>query len=1312
MASKPASTATPRRRRAARIAVLALAAIILAIGVSLAWLLHTEQGTRYAFSIATTATHGKLQTAEVSGTLAGPLHIGSLKLALQNQTITLDDTQFDWQPLALLHGRLHISTIRIGKLDLASKLSQSKEALQLPSDLGLPLKLRIDRVQVDSGNIAWGPMPLITLGGFAFGLQYDGRRYLLDLDRFSAQSQSGANAFNGSLTGTASLVASPPFALQLALASTSQATLDRQAIAAQGHVGLQGTLAAMQATADLQFGEARIKGNALIRPFAEQALGATDVRADKLNLANLLSSLPHTNLQAALRVNEDGTGRLTLDNFAAGTWNQQRLPLRNLQLAFVQVNEQIEVSGIAAMLGSTQQTAGRISGHGNYAHGALTLRLETDALDLKKLDTRMRSTRLTGGLDVRHADGRQDFTLALREASKRHPLAIDAHARMADDAVTIDRLALRAGNSAIDASAQLALTGKQAFEAKASARSFDTRDLGDFATLPPLLLNGDFSAKGIRQPSLEAALSFRIDHSRLGSGSDGAPLTGAGEAQLRADSLTISKLQLQAGDNSFRAQGRLAERDARIVYSLRAPALQQLGRAFGGALQIDGEVRGSVQQPRISAQWQGSHLRAPGDLQIESAQGKAVLGFDRHSAALIASADIDAEANKLRAGAQYLAKTSMQIRMAAAASAPLSIVLRVDGIDSNRLRAEHFALDVTGSTARHELKALLKEQKQDWQFAASGGLHDMQRAPRWQGTIDALNASGLLNAKLSAPAALQISQRIVQLDRFALDVEDARITIEQFVRQGDNMSTRGHFEHLQPTRLLAYLQPQATFDADLKLGGSWNLKSNGQLTGAATLQRESGDIRMLGNAPVALGLSMLNASANIDRGRIALMLRAEGKQLGRIALDVSTALGSANAPLSGSAQVNTPALGWLGPLVSQALVTEGSLRADVRLGGSIGDPNLSGQIAADRLRLLFSDTGIDLKQGTLRGEFQNDRLLIKTLAFQNEGTLAIAGPISLIKQQLALELSITAAHYRLLDRSDRKLVISGDSVVGWREGQLKARGNFSADSGFVDIGTADVPELSDDVVIVGRNPKQGTKTAIALDLGLDLGKGIRLRGRGLDALLLGQLRLLASAGETLRAEGTLRVKSGTFKAYGRELAIERGLLRFNGALNNPALDILAMRKGQEVEAGVSVGGTVLAPRITLVSDPTVPDAEKLSWLVLGHGLSSAGGNDIGALQGAASALLAQGAASGVSSQLATAFGLDDFSVGTSDDTLQERIVTLGKKISSRLYVSYQQGLESASSVLLLRYTLTRRVSLEAEAGTRSALSLFYNFAFD
>jgi translocation and assembly module TamB len=156
-----------------------------------------------------------------------------------------------------------------------------------------------------------------------------------------------------------------------------------------------------------------------------------------------------------------------------------------------------------------------------------------------------------------------------------------------------------------------------------------------------------------------------------------------------------------------------------------------------------------------------------------------------------------------------------------------------------------------------------------------------------------------------------------------------------------------------------------------------------------------------------------------------------------------------------------------------------------------------------------------------------------------------------------------------------------------------------------------------------------------------------------------------------------------------------------------------MRRGQEVEAGVAVRGNVLAPRVTLVSEPSVSEAEKLSWLVLGHGLGAAGEGELGALQSAAGALLSQGASAGVQSQLASAFGLDELSVGTDkSSSLQERIVTLGKQISSRLYVSFERGLETASSVLHLRYTIGSKVTLEAEAGTRSALSLFYNISFD
>ncbi len=103
---------------------------------------------------------------------------------------------------------------------------------------------------------------------------------------------------------------------------------------------------------------------------------------------------------------------------------------------------------------------------------------------------------------------------------------------------------------------------------------------------------------------------------------------------------------------------------------------------------------------------------------------------------------------------------------------------------------------------------------------------------------------------------------------------------------------------------------------------------------------------------------------------------------------------------------------------------------------------------------------------------------------------------------------------------------------------------------------------------------------------------------------------------------------------------------------------------------------------------------------------------MGALQAAAATLLSDSAASGVTSQIATAFGLDTLSIGSSDDNLQQRIVTIGKRISSRLYVGYQQSLQTVGSVLNLRYTLSPRLTIEAEAGTRSALSLLYNITFD
>src|SRR5690606_29005322 len=132
---------------------------------------------------------------------------------------------------------------------------------------------------------------------------------------------------------------------------------------------------------------------------------------------------------------------------------------QSLRIEFAQQDQAFDFRRIAAAFGSARQPAGNVSGSGRLRNGALTLTLQTEALDLQKIDGRMRPTKLAGKLDVRHADGKQDFALALSEPLKKHRLTLDAHATVADNAIDVDRMALRAGGSAADLVARVALDG-------------------------------------------------------------------------------------------------------------------------------------------------------------------------------------------------------------------------------------------------------------------------------------------------------------------------------------------------------------------------------------------------------------------------------------------------------------------------------------------------------------------------------------------------------------------------------------------------------------------------------------------------------------------------------------------------------------------------------------------------------------------------------------------------------------------------------------------------------------------------------------
>jgi len=56
---------------------------------------------------------------------------------------------------------------------------------------------------------------------------------------------------------------------------------------------------------------------------------------------------------------------------------------------------------------------------------------------------------------------------------------------------------------------------------------------------------------------------------------------------------------------------------------------------------------------------------------------------------------------------------------------------------------------------------------------------------------------------------------------------------------------------------------------------------------------------------------------------------------------------------------------------------------------------------------------------------------------------------------------------------------------------------------------------------------------------------------------------------------------------------------------------------------------------------------------------------------------------------------------------------VGKRLSNRLYLSYEQGIGAvASNLIKLDYALGRRWTLRAETGSSSGGGLFYRYSWD
>ena len=1261
-----------------------LLVIVLALAGWLVWAIHSQSGTAQLWALATRFGNAYVSGKLEGGTVRDGVSLRDLHVRAGSTEVRIDHVEGRW---AITRGpwHAHFAYLRAGNVDVILHPTPPIPPSGPPNSLVLPLALDVDRLAVDRLAIRQGTSTT-ELKSIAGSLHTDGTHHNVLLD--------GMETPAGKLAATLRMTGTRPYPLTGAATLATQFEVNGQKQDASVSAQLSGSLETLHI--DATGTGAKLTAQALIdaTPFGALPLSRAVVSAEHVNPRAFAPGAPEASLSihADLRPDEKAktltvAGPIEIDNAQPGTLDKQKLPLQSLR-AQVRLNENDQqLTGLdVRLLGGAVLTGGADVQKG---HGAL--RVDVRQLDLQALHASLERTKLAGPNTVDFAGGTQRVALDLAGGDMR------AQAKAVLDAaqVAVESAQVSLGRSRLTLAGTLKHDDAQSFAFKGNLAEFDPSRL---AKVAKGRINAEFDARGTLGEPIDAAVKFAVRDSNYA----GLPMTGDGNVHLRGERLLPSDARLDVAGNKASLRGSFGGAADRMHVDIDAPQLARLQLGVSGALILSGDVSGTIKRPQVDATFRANQLAYQGN-KIDTANGRAQIrdGID---------------------GPLLFELTAQRV------TGPSLSLREIHATLEGTRRAHRFRADADGNVRNQPFKFAL---------AGDGALTPGKDGDGWDGTISTLSAQGAPNLQLTAPVRLSVAPGRLMMGRADLTLDQTPIHIERIESTQGHVRSAGRVDGLQIARVLELVRTwtgQAPpVRTDLVIDGQWDLDLGSTATGAARIARRSGDLSInAGRGFTPLGLTEATVEAHGEGMRLGLRGNVQSTRVGNLYLDAGVglvrdpgpgtlALMAPTSPLSGGLTISLPHLKSIGDLLGPDVATDGQLAASLTFAGTVGAPKVSGFLTGQDVDVALYDQGIRLTKGVVRVALDQNVVDLQEVVFHGgDGTLRAQGRVQLGEANPNLAGTIVADKLQLFADPDRTLVLSGQARIANDNDRVAITGKFKVDRGLFDLPKDGAPSLGDDVVIVRRadaarnqaergvkrEEKPAGRFSPVVDVDVDFGDNFRFKGAGADLSLGGQMHVHSEPLVPLRGTGTIYVRQGsTYEAFGRKLAIEQGVLNFVGPINNPSFNITAMRRNQEVEAGVQVTGTVRQPRVKLVSEPNVPDEDKLSWLMFGYSASNAGLGQQQAMSGAALGLLGNVAGKNV----ARRFGLDEFSIGPSAAGLTDpQVVSLGKVISERITVGYEQSLSTADSIVKLTWQFSRRWSVVARGGTINGASVLFN----
>lgn len=1338
--------------------------VVLALGflITSFWLFRTEHGLRFTTKQAeqwlSDKTNQQLSLSKIEGNLWQGFRVESLRWQQGEKSVEADqlEVQLDWT-------QLHRSHVLIKKLTASAihmnfpAQDEPDKPFTLPERIDLPVNLDLRELALK--QVFFNRLAFNNIRGTA-----SVKNNQFDVSQLS-MSTEGIE-----LDAKLNIALYKPYPLHALLAAkrTFEGVLLDAKLQAQGSLErLELNLNAQGRKSESDETSQNVQAHAVVTFFRPAMFEAMTFLANDFNPAQWINRAPSALLFMSAKVQpsddfSQSIGEVQVQNMQPMPLYAGGIPVSNFKARFELALENQQVQQLDLWIDQLEFADKKRSA------GSATANMQwRNRPNLKGQPAHF--NRMKGDMDFNIYTQNLDASV-FAKLHQRLALNASLQGSKKGEQLTVNRFSIRDRKASLNGQAQLGLGGTKPLDLQMALNNINPRDYmpGSSPQMQGnlngnLYFKGDLIARGGNAIHPFGALRLNLANSTLAN----APLTLNVQATGGANRLSNLLIDLKVLGNTALAQGSYGTQADVVELDIHLSELNRLGRLLnlklGGSARLQGKLRG------IQGEFSGQgHLdirqfTLDETLQIEQITGQFQLGSAPTSTWV---GDID------------IGK------------------IKTAGKLNNAINA--MKLTLRGTRSQHELKGVFSSGLQPFsrqrplkgEFVFSGGVKTLQQVKKqtgWQGALTEFKLDGMWlparSLSLQKPAPLTLAVGHVELLDLLIQGEDASLLQNEVLRISNReIQIVGGMPRFSIPRLSPILRKQLTVEPkDLVAKVNWNYWAKAdKVTGHVDVSHVSGGLQVLEDSQVDVDIRTLLARVDFNREAMSLNVNIHADQFGAVNANLSVPVEqnplthvwgiAGNKPMVGSVAASFTKLNWLGPILSGGVRTSGTGQVAMAIGGTANKPDVQGRFFAMDLDVFQLDQGVRLEDGNVVVDFTTDKATIDTFEFivynrqpprryleqlgpliQGSGKITARGQWNLSGNDGEIHLKLDQVP--LVQRPDRwakvnsTVLIQQPRVLGEA---LKIRGELQVLGAYFEMLDSGPQKLGADVFIQGRTQASGPGLPIDLQVQANLGDNFYVNAEGLNARLQGDLRLVMlegvggsgqrRAGRRLMATGTINTVGGTYRAYGQDLTIDRGVVNFQGPLENPGLNVRAVRKGVAVEAGVEITGTAQRPTVTLVSEPAVPDPEKLSWMILGRGSGSAD-RDATLLLTAAAAIFGDDEES-TTRKIAKSIGIDDLSlstgsltaadsravgsqiavapgadfsasiIGADDPLLSQRIVSLGKRISKKVYLSFDQSVTTAASILKLNYQHSRQLSFIARTGADNAVDVLYQFSFD